>query len=259
MVTLYSFTELLQSSKLDNYKEILKPFEIACGSNSPEILSIAVDCLGKLFASNNWPFPDDGKQIADLGSDKGSTAPEEETGELVSFIIDTICNAFIGESTDESVQFQIIKALQTAIGCTEASHKLHGAILLKAIRTTYNIFLLSKSEDVQVVSQGAVQQMIQAIFARIPVPKKEQPVEKRFQHETPQLKDPPPAVLTAIKNDILQANQSASASEQSQEKQNEPSVSQEITLKYDLDLIDSFKVLRTLCILSVKAIPTPEG
>jgi hypothetical protein len=48
---------------------------------------------------------------------------------------------------------------------------LHGAILLKAIRTTYNIFLLSKSNDVQIIAQGTVLQMVQNVLGRIPIKK----------------------------------------------------------------------------------------
>ena len=41
---------------------------------------------------------------------------------------------------------------------------------MKAIRTTYNTFLLSKSNNVQIVAQGTVTHMIQNVFSRIPKP-----------------------------------------------------------------------------------------
>ncbi len=39
---------------------------------------------------------------------------------------------------------------------------------MKAIRTTYNIFLLSKSANTQMVAQATLAQMIEGVFQRIP-------------------------------------------------------------------------------------------
>jgi hypothetical protein len=53
---------------------------------------------------------------------------------------------------------------------SDPAFSLHGAVLLKAIRTTYNIFLLSKSAHVQMVAQGTVIHMVQNVLGRIPKP-----------------------------------------------------------------------------------------
>lgn len=65
----------------------------------------------------------------------------------------------------------ITQALQAALTNADPVFSLHGAILLKAIRTTYNIFLLSKSNDVQIIAQGTVLQMVQNVLGRIPIKK----------------------------------------------------------------------------------------
>jgi brefeldin A-inhibited guanine nucleotide-exchange protein len=144
---------------------IFKPFQIACQSGSPELITIAIDCLGKLFTYNYWKFAQD---VQLESTHKKKDQPDEDgdndgTSAMIAFVIDTICDAFSGESTDEKVQLQIIKALQAATTNIDPAFSLHGAVLLKSIRTTYNVFLLSKSPDVQFVAQCTVTQMVQTI------------------------------------------------------------------------------------------------
>lgn len=150
---------------------VFLPFQIACKSGHPELLAIAIDCLGKLFSYNYWKtarndvvpkIEDEPKKPQEDGKDLDGTQ------NMISFVIDTICDAFSGESTYEKVELQIIKALQAALTNTDSEFSLHGAILLKVIRTSYNIFLLTKSLHVQSVAQGTVIQMVQNVFSRVP-------------------------------------------------------------------------------------------
>jgi brefeldin A-inhibited guanine nucleotide-exchange protein len=54
--------------------------------------------------------------------------------------------------------------------------------LIKAIRTTYNIFLVSASATAQTVAQSALTQMVQNVFGRIPkLVKQEIEVKKDIQ------------------------------------------------------------------------------
>ncbi|KAJ2994510.1 guanine nucleotide exchange protein for ADP-robosylation factor [Globomyces sp. JEL0801] len=174
-------------NEASNSLAVFKPFQIACQSGSPELITIAIDCLGKLFSYNYWKNSvgihlDELKEKNNENVKKDSEEDDGDNGgtsEMISFVIDTICDSFVGEITDEKVQLQIIKALQAALTTTESSINLHGSTLLKAIRTTYNIFLLSKSNDVQIVAQGTVTQMVQSVFSRIPNPKQPQGINKR--------------------------------------------------------------------------------
>src|SRR5690606_2222067 len=70
-----------------------------------------------------------------------------------------------GDTPSDQVQLQIIKALLNAV----LNEKLivHGAALLKAIRMTYNIFLLSKSSANQATAQGTLTQMVHTVFERV--------------------------------------------------------------------------------------------
>ncbi|KAI8898774.1 hypothetical protein BC833DRAFT_417312 [Globomyces pollinis-pini] len=331
-------------NEASNSLAVFKPFQIACQSGSPELITIAIDCLGKLFSYNYWKnsvgiHVDELKEKNNENVKKDSEEDDGDNGgtsEMISFVIDTICDSFVGEITDEKVQLQIIKALQAALTTTESSINLHGSTLLKAIRTTYNIFLLSKSNDVQIVAQGTVTQMVQSVFSRIPNPKQPQGINKRQTvkgptrtntvnqnvginrtntvNQTPGINrtntvnqpgglnrtntvnqsgngspgqqrsttqdslrsrqqqksnQPNNSPTKDVQIEITVENQGMNFSEPKQEEiksesiqstnQNLNPVATESTKVYDNDLKDIFKVFRTLCILSVKAIPAPEG
>ncbi|KAG1228274.1 hypothetical protein G6F68_019501 [Rhizopus microsporus] len=104
-------------------------------------------------------------------------------------VVDGICDCFIGEETDKKVQLQIIKALLDAVYST--SNPLHLSALLKAVRTTYNIFLLSRNNDNQSVAQITMTQMVDHIFRRVKLnpnvpPKQEEQEEQQQQQQQQQ-------------------------------------------------------------------------
>jgi brefeldin A-inhibited guanine nucleotide-exchange protein len=163
---------------------IFTPFKIACRSGIEELQTIAIDCLGKLFAYQYWkrseavplaktafPLPQKkqkDKEKDDTGVFEDDHEVEEVVNQMNTYAINTICESFEGESTAEKVQLQIIKALQQAANNEDQNSVLHGAGLLKVIRTIYNIFLLSLSAEVQEQAQNTVSQMIQNVFSKVP-------------------------------------------------------------------------------------------
>ncbi len=58
--------------------------------------------------------------------------------------------------------------MQSAIASPDENFSLRGGPLLKAIRTTFDIFLFSKAVDVQVAAQNHLQTMTQKVFERVP-------------------------------------------------------------------------------------------
>ncbi|KAI9136456.1 hypothetical protein BKA69DRAFT_1104037 [Paraphysoderma sedebokerense] len=151
---------------------IFHPFQLACQSKSPALMVIALDCLAKLISYNCLA---DGKVSgsSSLKDEEGdidktattTTSPESDDRPIIDIAVETICNCFVGETTDENVQLQIVKALLAAASSTAVP--IHGGILLRAVRTTYNIFLLSKSPNIQTVAQGTLTQMIHIVFGRV--------------------------------------------------------------------------------------------
>jgi brefeldin A-inhibited guanine nucleotide-exchange protein len=81
------------------------------------------------------------------------------------------------------------------------SNPLHLSALLKAVRTTYNIFLLSRNNDNQNVAQITMTQMVDHIFRRVklnPNARQPTPAEATAENE----------VVTAEPVDVVQENSS---------------------------------------------------
>ncbi|XP_053102736.1 brefeldin A-inhibited guanine nucleotide-exchange protein 2 isoform X1 [Hemicordylus capensis] len=127
------------------------PFELACQSKSPRIVSTSLDCLQKLIAYGHI-----------TGNAPDSGAPGKR---LIDRIVETICSCFQGPQTDEGVQLQIIKALLTAV--TSPYIEIHEGTILQTVRTCYNIYLASKNLINQTTAKATLTQMLNVIFTRM--------------------------------------------------------------------------------------------
>ncbi|KAJ3387493.1 guanine nucleotide exchange protein for ADP-robosylation factor [Entophlyctis sp. JEL0112] len=193
-----------------------------------------------------------GSEAADRENDDAATS--HSNSQLLSRVVDMICEAVNGtplndQTSEDRIHLQVVKALSSAVlsappaeslasngsfffdsadnnnvAATLINSAIHGTVLLRAIRTTFNIFLLSKSPSTQIVAQASLTQMIQGIFGRIPlnvapfgraVPDYEVPLEFSGSSMDPFL--------------------------------------------FDQNIKDMFLVLRSLCKLSMKPIPQNEG
>uniref|UniRef100_A0A7N6A4X3 SEC7 domain-containing protein n=1 Tax=Anabas testudineus TaxID=64144 RepID=A0A7N6A4X3_ANATE len=137
-----------------NYIEADKyvlPFELACQSKSPRIVSTSLDCLQKLIAYGHI-----------TGNAPDSRTPGKR---LIDRLVETICNCFQGPQTDEGVQLQIIKALLTAV--TSPHIEIHEGTVLLTVRTCYNIYLASKNLINQTTAKATLTQMLNVIFTRM--------------------------------------------------------------------------------------------
>uniref|UniRef100_A0A671K514 Brefeldin A-inhibited guanine nucleotide-exchange protein 2-like n=1 Tax=Sinocyclocheilus anshuiensis TaxID=1608454 RepID=A0A671K514_9TELE len=140
--------------KSANYIEADKyvlPFELACQSKSPRIVSTSLDCLQKLIAYGHI-----------TGNAPDSGAPGKR---LIDRLVETICNCFQGPQTDEGVQLQIIKALLTAV--TSPHIEIHEGTILLTVRTCYNIYLASRNLINQTTAKATLTQMLNVIFTRM--------------------------------------------------------------------------------------------
>lgn len=158
--------------------------------------------------------------------------------------------------------------------------------------TLYNIFLLSKTPNTQIVAQASLAQMIQAIFARVPpelalnieylqksksldelpivnepeeiLTEESSPYEDSSQYQ-PQLegKDTDDDSVTddTNENDFVSVTSSPIQSPMRTdhvEFKKTDSNSSRITSS-DIYIKDVYFILRSLCKLSMRPIPTPEG
>ncbi|KAL5455163.1 hypothetical protein PMIN06_004590 [Paraphaeosphaeria minitans] len=135
-----------------NPEILFEPLQLASEAPSVPVSIAALDCIGKLISYSYFSVPSEPQG-------------DNEAVPLIEKAIDTICACFQGEATPPDVQLQIVKSLLAAI--LNDKIVVHGAGLLKAVRLTYNIFLLSKSSANQQVAQGALTQMVGTCFERV--------------------------------------------------------------------------------------------
>jgi brefeldin A-inhibited guanine nucleotide-exchange protein len=136
-----------------NPELLFEPLQLASEAPTVAVSITALDCIGKLISYSYFSVPSE------------PHTENTEASPLIERAIDTICDCFQGEATHPDVQLQIVKSLLAAI--LNDKIVVHGAGLLKAVRLTYNIFLLSKSSANQQVSQGALTQMVGTVFERV--------------------------------------------------------------------------------------------
>ncbi|KAJ2963214.1 hypothetical protein NQZ79_g1686 [Umbelopsis isabellina] len=127
----------------NRFSVILAALQGTISTGSTNLVVIALDCLGKLISYNYV----------------------KDEPKAMESVVDLICECFVGESTDEKIQLQIVKALLDAV--LSQSNPVHQSSLLKAIRTTYNIFLLSRNSANQNLAQYTLTQMVQHVFSRV--------------------------------------------------------------------------------------------
>ncbi|KAF8457552.1 hypothetical protein BDZ91DRAFT_504077 [Kalaharituber pfeilii] len=151
---------------------VFEPLRLACETHNVQIATVALDTIGKLIsysyfsiAATSAGTPPRTPTTSEDAAAAAGGAQQEQKLPLIERAIETICDCFQGDGTAEQIQLQIIKALLAAVLNDKAV--VHGAGLIKAVRQTYNIFLLSKSSPNQMTAQGTLTQMVHTVFERV--------------------------------------------------------------------------------------------
>ena len=135
---------------------VFEPLRLACRTKNSQLATTALDCIAKLISYSYFsiipPIPEDGQE-------------HDQPQPLIERAIETVCDCFQGDSCPDAVQLQIVKALLAAV--LNEKVVVHGAGLLKAVRQTYNIFLLSRNSANQQTAQGTLTQMVHTVFQRV--------------------------------------------------------------------------------------------
>lgn len=139
-----------------NPELLFEPLNLATEASTVAVVVTALDCIGKLISYSYFSVP---------ATSEGGEPSDQQRPSLIERAIDTICDCFQGEATPAEVQMQIIKSLLAAI--LNDKIVVHGAGLLKSVRQTYNIFLLSKNSANQQIAQGTLTQMVGTVFERV--------------------------------------------------------------------------------------------
>ncbi|ETV71030.1 hypothetical protein H257_13747 [Aphanomyces astaci] len=82
---------------------------------------------------------------------------------LIDAVVEVICSC--QDHSDNDVQLQVLKAVLTA--ATSTTCAVHEHSLLKSIRASFHIYLVSKSVINQTVAKGSLQRMIASTFQRM--------------------------------------------------------------------------------------------
>ncbi|CAL9737148.1 protein transport protein Sec7p [Monosporozyma servazzii] len=150
-----------------------------CRTGSTKLQRIALDCLSKMFSfraldESLFVNPPNTSASNDqtVDTNSGITPPPKQN--LIDAAIDTIADCFQGEGTNEKVELQIIRALSSCILVEDSISLCHGASLLKAIRTVYNIFVMSLNAANQGIAQATLSQMVSSVFEKIDLKKANQ-------------------------------------------------------------------------------------
>lgn len=155
----------------DRPREIFEPLKLACETKNEKLMIASLDCISKLisysfFAENVSPA-----QAASTSSPPASPTgtPSVSNGQpmtLADLVTHTITAAYT-ESTPDAVSLQIVKALLALV--LSSTILVHHSSLLKAVRTVYNVFLLSTDPINQMVAQGGLTQIVNHVFSRTKV------------------------------------------------------------------------------------------
>lgn len=147
MTTMTTMTMTMTTAAAADICKYFLPLKLACESRSSKMVEIALDSIQKLMA---------------FGYIDGTTMMFEQRP-LIDVIVETTCNCF--EVQDENVQLQIIKALLTGVSSVKCD--VHGKGLRLAVKTCFNIHLVSKSQVNQTTAKATLTQMLNIIFQRM--------------------------------------------------------------------------------------------
>ncbi|KAH9951731.1 hypothetical protein B0H21DRAFT_684859 [Amylocystis lapponica] len=157
----------------DRPREIFEPLRLACETRSEKLMIASLDCISKLISysffvessleSQVLPSPPPSPAPNSRNSMSNGSHPNLPTPSLVDLVVHTITSCHT-ESTPETVSLQIVKALLSLV--LSATVLVHQSSLLKAVRTVYNVFLLSVDPVNQTVAQGGLTQMVNHVFTR---------------------------------------------------------------------------------------------
>jgi brefeldin A-inhibited guanine nucleotide-exchange protein len=153
----------------DQPRDIFEPLRLACETRSEKLMIASLDCITKLI-SHSFFVDDSSPHLASLPSpppspgpgrrDSHSSLPEPS---LVDLVVHTITSCHT-ETSQDGVSLQVVRALLSLV--LSQTILVHQSALLKAVRTVYNIFLMSNDPVNQTVAQGGLTQIVNHVFAR---------------------------------------------------------------------------------------------
>ncbi|KAF7313766.1 Guanine nucleotide exchange factor [Mycena chlorophos] len=162
---------------IDHPEEIFEPLRLACETRNEKLMIVSLDCISKLISysffvdstptsSHGLPSPPPSPNPLHRNAAAEASQTNLHPTSLVDLVANTIASCH-SETTPEAVSLQIVKALLSLV--LSPTILVHHSSLLKAVRTVYNVFLLSSDPVNQMVAQGGLTQMVHHVFTRCKV------------------------------------------------------------------------------------------
>lgn len=169
----------------DHPREIFEPLRLACETRNEKLMIASLDCISKLISYSFFA-----ESLASATSEYNSPpnspgrapSPDQNPPSIVDLVAHTI-TACHTETTPDPVSLQIVKALLSLV--LSPTVLVHHSSLLKAVRTVYNVFLLSTDPVNQMVAQGGLTQMVHHVFTRCRIGDYPQPLDSAGLSRSP--------------------------------------------------------------------------
>eukprot|EP00210_Caulerpa_lentillifera_P001785 g1715.t1 len=144
-------------------------FQSAINTKRGALVEAVIDCFQILIAHRLIQGV-----VTNIGTSLKSTSmtspskSTEESKESVRVpyqaqVVDMICSC--EDIQEEGVELKVLKALLTAV--TSSTFCVHGHGLLLAVRTSYNIYLMSRTPVNQTTAKATLTQMLNVVFQRL--------------------------------------------------------------------------------------------
>jgi brefeldin A-inhibited guanine nucleotide-exchange protein len=130
-----------------------------------KMIEIALECIG-LLISNRYVIGSTTNKLSKSADDSHEELDIEEEGNNVPHVmrlINSICAC--ADNPSDAVQSAMVKDLLSLM--TSPSCSVHEAGMLKAVRTVFHIYLISKNDDVKKMSREVLLDMLRSVFQRM--------------------------------------------------------------------------------------------
>ncbi|KAF9009101.1 hypothetical protein BDQ17DRAFT_1349527 [Cyathus striatus] len=254
--------ELIRSDQaIDHPREVFEPLRLACETRNEKLMIASLDCISKLISYSFFAEPDSHLSHAipspppspHLGSRTSISGPQPNAPQpsLVDLVAHTITSCHT-ENTADAVSLQIVKALLALV--LSPTILVHHSSLLKAVRTVYNVFLLSNDSVNQMVAQGGLTQMVHHVFTRckqVPSAKSSMDINTRTNSQPTASSAVQESFPLHISEEPITLGPLVSSAHDVRADYG----SHQLTL-HDLFVKDAFLVFRALCKLTMKPLNT---
>ncbi|EGN93072.1 hypothetical protein SERLA73DRAFT_172424 [Serpula lacrymans var. lacrymans S7.3] len=233
----------------DRPREIFEPLRLACETRNEKLMIASLDCISKLISYSFFAEPSSAQILPSPPPSPGPHGRRSISGShtsipqpsLVDLVVHTI-TACHSENTPETVSLQVVKALLSLV--LSPTIFVHHSSLLKAVRTVYNVFLLSTDPVNQMVAQGGLTQMVHHVFSRCKVDQRSNDTDEAS------------TLKSSLSSETLVTSQpttlpSSTPRPSLDTLHGAPADYRELTTQ-DLFVKDAFLVFRALCKLTMK-------